>query len=601
MNTKTLPAMDQFREFSSYPSSAKTTIPPASSQAKLNDTIAHLREAAWKFATLSIEKRIELATAMQQGFVKVMGAMVQAGCKAKGIAPDSNLAAEEWAAGAWGVVRQLRLVRESLQAISSTGNTRIGKVKRTLAGNLAVQVYPNNAIDGILFKDITVDVYMQPDVTEKSLDADRASFYKKPHQGKVVLVLGAGNIASIGIMDVLTKMFNEGKVCILKMNPVNAYLGPFIEEAFKTAVAQQFLAVVYGGTEVGRHLVYHPKIDEVHLTGSDKTYDQIVWGNNGQEADERRAQNQPLLRKPITAELGNVTPIIIVPGPYTDKEIRFQAEQIATAFTMNASFMCCTAKVLVMPKNWDGAPKFIKALQEVCAEIPTRSAYYPGAEDRWQASVNNRNNVTNIGKPQSGELPWTFITDLNPDDLDEPLFTEESFCSIITSVQLGSVDPVEFLQAATEFANNKLWGTLNATLIVHPKTLKAANSNAAFEQAICQLKYGAITVNTFIGLLFCTGAAPWGAYGGAYGGAYPSSTSKNIQSNIQSGSGFVHNTSMLEGIEKAVLRAPLFVFPKPAWLASHKKARITTQKLVAMEENASWGKVPGIVMAAMQG
>ena len=593
----TAQTIDQFREFSSYPISqsetAKTAIPPASSQAKLDDTIAHLREAAWKFATLPIEKRIELATAMQQGFVKVMGTMVEAGCKAKGIAPDSNLAAEEWAAGAWGVVRQLRLVRESLQAISSTGNTRIGKVKRTQAGNLAVQVYPNNAIDGILFKDITVDVYMQPDVTEQSLTTDRASFYKKPHQGKVALVLGAGNIASIGIMDVLTKMFNEGKVCILKMNPVNAYLGPFIEEAFKAAIDQQFLAVVYGGAEVGRHLVYHPKIDEVHLTGSDKTYDQIVWGNNGQEADERRAQNQPLLRKPITAELGNVTPIIIVPGPYTDKEIRFQAEQIATAFTMNASFMCCTAKVLVMPKNWDGATKFIKALQEVCAEIPARSAYYPGAEDRWQATVKNRNNVTNIGKPQFNELPWTFITDLNPDDLDEPLFTEESFCSIITSVQLGSADPIDFLQAATHFANNRLWGTLNATLIVHPKTLKDASTNAAFEQAICQLKYGAITVNTFIGLLFCTGAAPWGAYGGAY----PSSTSKNIQS----GSGFVHNTSMLEGIEKAVLRAPLFVFPKPAWLASHKKARITTQKLVAMEENASWAKVPGIVFAAMQG
>ena len=36
-------------------------------------------------------------------------------------------------------------------------------------------------------------------------------------------------------MDVLTKMFNEGKVCILKMNPVNAYLGPFLEEAFADA------------------------------------------------------------------------------------------------------------------------------------------------------------------------------------------------------------------------------------------------------------------------------------------------------------------------------------------------------------------------------
>lgn len=594
MSTKHIQAMDQFREFSSYPVSqsgqAKNTTPPASSQAKLDETIAHLREAAWKFATLPMDKRIALVTAMQQGYVKVAEAMVQAGCKAKGIAPDSNLAAEEWASGAWGVVRHLRLVRESLQSIDSEGNTKIGKVKRTVAGNLAVQVYPNNAIDGMLFKDITVDVHMQAHVTEQNLAADRASFYKKPsHQGKVALVLGAGNIASIGMMDVITKMFNEGKVCLLKMNPVNAYLGPYIEEAFKAAIDQQFLAVVYGGAEVGRHLVYHPKIDEVHLTGSDKTYNQIVWGNDGQEADERRVQNQPLLSKTITAELGNVSPIIVVPGPYTDKEIRFQAEQIATAFTMNASFMCCAAKVLVMPKNWDGTARFVKALQEVCAEIPPRNAYYPGAEDRWQAIVKNRSNVSQIGQASLGQLPWTFITDLNSDDTNEVLFKNEPFCSVIASVQVGSANPIEFLQAATAFVNNHLWGTLSATLIVHPKSLKDSNTSNAFERTISQLKYGAITVNTFIGLLFCTGTAPWGAY--------PGSTSKDIQS----GNGFVHNSCMLEGIEKAVLRAPLTVFPKPAWLASHRKAKIVTQRLVAMEENASWAKVLGIVIAAMQG
>lgn len=589
MSTKHIQAMDQFRKFSSYPAQAKTQTPPASSQAKLDETIAHLREAAWKFATLPMEKRIALVTAMQQGYVKVAEAMVQAGCKAKGIAPDSNLAAEEWASGAWGVVRQLRLVRESLQSIAETGNTRIGKIKRTATGNLAVQVYPNNAIDGMLFKDVTVDVHMQADVTEQNLAANRANFYKKPHQGKVALVLGAGNIASISIMDVITKMFNEGKVCLLKINPVNAYLGPYIEDAFKAAIDQQFLAVVYGGAEVGRHLVYHPKIDEVHLTGSDKTYEQIVWGDNGPAADERRAQNQPLLHKPITAELGNVSPIIVVPGPYTDKEIRFQAEQIATAFTMNASFMCCAAKVLVMPKNWDGTARFVKAVQEVCAEIPPRNAYYPGAEDRWQAIVKNRSNVSQIGQASSCQLPWTFITDLSPDDTNEVLFKDEPFCSVIASVLVGNANPIAFLQAATDFVNNRLWGTLNATLIVHPKSLKDTNTNNAFEQSISQLKYGAITVNTFIGLLFCTGTAPWGAY--------PGSDSKDIQS----GNGFVHNSCMLEGIEKSVLRAPLTVFPKPAWLASHRKAKMVTQRLVMMEENASWAKVPGIVMAAMQG
>jgi aldehyde dehydrogenase (NAD(P)+) len=591
--------MDQFREFSSYPLSqseqSKTETPPTSSQAMLDETITHLREAAWKFATMPIEKRIALVTTLQQSYLKGIEAMVQAGCKAKDIAPDSNLAAEEWAAGSWGVVRQLRLIRESLQSLKKTGNTPIGKIRRTADGNLAVQVYPNNAIDGMLFKDISAEVYMQPNVTESRIDTERASFYKKANpQGRVALVLGAGNLASIAIMDVLTKMFNEGKVCLLKMNPVNAYLGPFIEEAFKAAIDQNFLAVVYGGAEVGRHLVYHPKIDEVHLTGSDKTYNQIVWGNNGVEADERRARNQPLLSKPITAELGNVSPIIVVPGPYTDKEIRFQAEQIATAFTMNASFMCCAAKVLVMPKNWDGTARFMQALQEVCAEIPTRKAYYPGAEDRWQAITKNRNNITHIGNPNANELPWTFITDLNPDSSNETLFIEEPFCSVIASVQIGSASPVEFLQAAIEFVNDRLWGTLNATLIVHPKTLKDRNTNTVFERAISQLKYGAITVNTFIGLLFCTGA-PWGAY--ASDRKYPGSTANDIQS----GNGFVHNTAMLEGIEKVVLRAPLVVFPKPAWLSSHKKAKAVTTKLVSMEENASWTKVPGIVMAAMQG
>jgi hypothetical protein len=50
----------------------------------------------------------------------------------------------------------------------------------------------------------------------------RASFYKHPAQKGVVLVVGTSNIAAIDMMDVITKMFNEGNACLLKMNPVNA-------------------------------------------------------------------------------------------------------------------------------------------------------------------------------------------------------------------------------------------------------------------------------------------------------------------------------------------------------------------------------------------
>ena len=503
------------------------------SQGDITASIARVKAAAKAFATLPIDARITLSESMRHGYACIAQASVEAGCRAKGITLGTPPEAEEWATGPWGIMRQLRLIEDSLRDIQKTGNTRIGKVKRNAAGALAVNVYPNNAIDGMLFKDVTVDVHMQNHVTEQSLERNRAGFYKQPnHQGKVALVLGAGNIAAIGVMDLITKMFNEGKVCILKMNPVNAYLGPFIETAFKAAIDKNYLAIIYGGAEVGRHLVYHPDIDEVHLTGSDKTYDQIVWGAPGEERQKRIAKKEPLLKKPISAELGNVSPVIIVPGPYSDKEINYQADAIAAAMTMNASFFCNSAKVVITPKGWDGNQRFMNAVKTHCANVPPRKAYYPGAKDRWQSFTQGRD-VDVIGAPDEQSLPWTFIKNLDAKNSNERFFQDEAFCSVFGEVQLGTPDPIDFLKKAVEFCNNKLWGNLNVTVIVHPKTLKDPLVNAAFEKAICDLRYGTVAINTFPGIPFIFASPPWGAH--------PSST----QEDIQSGNGFVHNLSLI--------------------------------------------------------
>ncbi|MGH8744484.1 MAG: hypothetical protein ACREUY_09430, partial [Burkholderiales bacterium] len=111
----------------------------------------------------------------------------------------------------------------------------------------------------------------------------------------------------------------------------------------------------------------------------------------------------------------------------------------------------------------------------------------------------------------------------------------------------------------------------------------------AVERAIARLRYGTVAINGFPGMSFVTASAPWGAY--------PGSTLQDIQS----GRGFVHNTAMLEGVEKVVMRAPLTAFPKPGWFPSHRTADKVMRRIVAMEENASWAKVPGIVMNAMRG
>lgn len=561
---------------------------PPSSQQQMDAAIARLREGAGRFAGLTLDQRVALATSMQQGYLREALAMVQAGCAAKGIAMDTPLEAEEWATGPWGVVRQLRLLRESLLAIKAHGNTRIGPARRTAEGNLAVRVFPHNAIDNMLFKDVTVDVHMQPGVTPERLETERARFYKQPdHSGRVALVLGAGNIAAIGIMDVLTKMFNEGKVCLLKMNPVNAYQGPYVERAFAAAIQAGYFAVVYGGEMEGRYLTYHAGIDEIHLTGSDRTHDAIVWGPAGPQREERMRRHDPLLKKPITSELGNISPVIVVPGPYSADELRFQAQAVASAMTMNASFLCNSAKMLVTPKGWN--VDFMQQVQEVCAGIEPRHAYYPGAASRWRDLVAGRQLVKHRGEPQGEALPWTFIRGLQADAVHERLFREEPFCSILSEVQLGSPDPLRFLEEAVDFVNQRLWGTLCATLIVHPRLIRDPRTAAAVERAIARLRYGTVAVNTFPGLSFVFASAPWGAYPGA------------APDDIQSGTGFVHNTAMLEGIEKAVIRAPLKVFPKPAFLPGHKTAHMVTKRIVAMEENASWARLPGIIWAAMRG
>src|SRR5919107_2836758 len=334
--------------------------PQPTTQPQLDRVVARLKQGARKFVGLSLDQRVDLASAMQAGYLRVARASVEAACLAKGIATGRPIEGEEWTLGPWFVVRHLRLIREALASLKQTGNTRVGKLGRTADQRLTVQVFPANAIDTMLFQGVRVDVHLQPGVTEQEMENSRARFYKRPdHEGRVVLVLGGGNVNGIPSMDVLTKMFNEGKTCILKMNPVNAYLGPFLEEAFSEAIRQNFLAVVYGGSEEGAYLAEHPDVDEVHLTGSDLTFDTIVWGRPGPEREARKAQNRPLLQKPVTAELGNVSPVIVLPGPYTDKQLRYQAEDVAAGLTFNAAFDCNANKVLILPKGWKQRDAFL--------------------------------------------------------------------------------------------------------------------------------------------------------------------------------------------------------------------------------------------------
>lgn len=567
---------------------ARPATPPPSTARRLDDAVARVREGASRLLKLSLDDRVALARSMQTGYVGVARESVHAACAAKGIPLDTPLEGEEWSLGPWCVIRHLRLVQQALLALKHTGTTTLGELGRTADGRLTARVFPAGTIDGTLFRGVTVDVHLQSGMTDAELESSRARFYKgRVHDGQVVLVLGAGNVNAIVSQDVITKIFNEGKACIVKLNPVNAYLGPFLERAYAEAIRGGYLAIVYGGADEGAYLAGHAGTDEIHMTGSDRTYDQIVWGPPGPGRDARKRENRPLMNKPVSAELGGVAPVLIVPGPYTQKELAYQAEDVASGLTYNASFDCNANRVIIVPRNWKLRERFLAELTRALERAPDRQAYYPGARERWERFTAGRA-MTRVGGRMEGSLPWTLVSDLDAGPGAEPLFSEESFAPIIVETAVGSADPLEFLEQAADFANDRMWGTLSAELVVHPATMKDRTTAAAVERAIGRLRYGVVTVNAWSGLAFAFGTPPWGAH--------PSSTPNDIQS----GSGWVHNTAMLEGIEKAVMRHPLTATPKPAYSISHRSAHQLMTRMSALEEQGSWMKVPGVLAAAMR-
>lgn len=565
--------------------------PQATPTHALDSLVRRLKEGARGWVRLGLEQRINVLEELRKGFGAVAEASVRAACEAKGLSPDSPLAGEEWLAGPLVTLRNMRLLVEALKEIQRHGAPLIpGNRLRTLEdGRLAARLFPTDTLDGLLLPRHEGEVYFLPGVNAGNLREHQATFYRKPHEGRLCAVLGGGNVNSIPPTDCLYKLFVEGTACVLKMNPVNAYLGPFLEQAFAPLARLNVFAVVYGGVEEGSYLVQHPEVDELHITGSDKTHDALVWGPPGPESDARRARNEPLLRKPFSSELGNISPVVVVPGPYSEGELRAQADGIAGAVVNNASFNCNSAKLLVQPKDWSRRNQLVDLVQAGLGRAPVRRAYYPGAEQRWKQFTEGRARLRLVGTAKEGELPFALLPDVDASVASDRVFRQEPWCTVLSETGLpGTDDPVAFLEKVVPFLNEKVWGTLCVTLVVHPKVLKDPAVKTAVERAIRELRYGTVAVNTWPAAVFALASLPWGGH--------PSSTPQDIQS----GQGWVHNTYMLERIEKAVIRGPLVALPALPWVPGHKGVLQLARKLVEFELAPSWAKVPGITAAALR-
>ena len=548
-------------------------------QHELDAAVAALKERAREFARLAPEAKSQLVRECIAQILAVAPAWVSEGARVRGADPS-----EEWLGGPTATVRMFRLLARSLDQIAQAGKPALGRgARRRADGRLEIGLFPASALDAVVYGGFSGHVLMQSGVDERAARERQAEFYaRKDPEGGVALILGAGNVSSIPPMDVATKMFIEGFVCILKMNPVNEWVGPHLEKALAPLISRGYLRIVYGGAEEGSYLCYHPSVDDVHITGSDRTHDAIVWGAPGAERERRIAANDSLLDKRISSELGNVSPVAIVPYAYSDAELLFQARNVVTQVFNNASFNCNAAKMLITAKGWSQRHKFLDMVAQTLALAPTRKAYYPGAFERYERLLAGHANVERFGQGSAEKLQWAFVRGVDA-DTDDPLFRTEPFCGILSETSVGSADPIEFLATATAFMNDRMWGTLSTTLVVPPKLEKDVAFAQALDRSITDLRYGTVAINHWPALGYAFGTMPWGGH--------PSST----LADIQSGLGWVHNTFMLGGMDKSVVRGPLTVSPYPTWFFDNTKAAKVAPAAARMEAEPSWLKLPGLL------
>ena len=564
-------------------------VPDATPLDVADAAVATLRANADAWVSMPASAKIRLLDAVIAATLLVADRWTELAARHEGLDPDGREASEEAIVGPYIFMRGVRLHRDALRDIDRHGLPRIpGPVRAFEDGRVTARVFPVDPLDRLTYIGTTADVRMDRAVSLESLPSTMASAYTVPGAGRVCLVLGGGNASSIAPLDVIHKLFVEGQVVILKSHPVMAHLAEVHEAALAPLVEAGVVRVVHGDARVGAHLTAHPGVDDLHITGSDRTYEAIVFGT-GPEGEARKLRDEPVLHKPFSAELGNLTPIIVVPGRWSSGELDYHADNVATMLTNNAGFNCTTSRVIVTAARWPQRETFLARLRRRLAAEPTRLAYYPGARERFAGFATVHPEAELFGGPSEGHLPWMLIPGLSPEASGDPCYRIEAFCGVTAETPIDAPDVASFLQQATRFANEELWGTLNATVIVDPRTTRDTAGHLALAKAIDDLRYGTVSLNHWSAIGYGLGITPWGAYPG------------HSRSDIQSGTGFVHNPLMFGAIEKTVVRSPFHAWPKPIWFTSHRTADRILPRLIRFEADRRPDRLIAIGALAVRG
>jgi acyl-CoA reductase-like NAD-dependent aldehyde dehydrogenase len=559
----------------------------------LDDAIAELAAGESSWATTSLAERAAILAEVHASVGNTIRQWATTAADIKGLDPKSPLVGEEWISGPYPVLTAAATLGIAMTALSSGKSPLDGKkFGRAPGDRVTIPVLPGNAYEAILLHGFTAEVWMPPGVTETDARAMAGLAALTPSKtGGVGLVLGAGNVTSIPALDVLYELFANNRVALLKLNPVMDGMLPVYQTALAPLVKRGLLRIVLGGGDVGGYLAHHPGISHVHITGSSATHDVVVWGR-GEDGRARKAAGTPLLQKPISSELGGVSPIIVVPGKWSAADLKFQAEHVVTQRLHNGGYNCIAGQIVVLSKDWAQKDAFLAEIRSALDRAPARPAWYPGSDDRLETAAASYPDAERFG--QGG---CRLLVDLHAEDDASTIESTEYFSPVLGVVELSGGGQ-GFLDEAVATVNHDFLGTLGANVIIDPATRRRFGKG--FREAIAELRYGTIAINAWTGVGYLTAAAPWGAYPG------------HTLDDVQSGIGVVHNALLIDSPERTIVNGPFrpfprsfgggefALFPKPPWFVTARSAGVTGRRLAQFSAHPSWARMPAVFAAAFR-
>ncbi|MEV0107116.1 aldehyde dehydrogenase family protein [Nocardia sp. NPDC050799] len=559
----------------------------------IDTALAELAAGEQKWSRLPLAGRRALLDRMRTLTGRHAREWVEAAVRIKGLDPASPLVGEEWLSGPYVFATSLTAVSRTLESLERGVSPLANATFGTSGGRVTVRALPAGLYDELLLSGFRAEVWLQRGVDAATARAGAGLAQLDPARTHGIgAVLGAGNITSIAPLDTIYELIAHNRVVALKLNPVTDPLLPVFEKIFAPLIELGVVRILTGGPEIGGQLVTHGRVAHVHMTGSAATHDAIVWGT-GPEAAERKKAGTPLLDKPITSELGGVSPTIVLPGEWSTADLEFQAEHIATQRLHNGGYNCVATQAVIVSADWPQKDAFLAALTAAVDRAPNRHAYYPGSDHRVAGARTSYPDARRLGR--RGER--LLVAGLDP-ETDEALFTSEYFAPVLGIVELPG-SGTAFARAAVDTANEKFTGTLGVNIVAHPDTVDALGTE--FDPMIERLRYGTVAVNAWTAVGYLTPTASWGAYPG------------HTLDDVQSGIGVVHNAWLIDGIERTVVRGPFrpaprsvlhgewSLTPKPPWFVSNRTAARTGRLLTDFAADPRWSRLPAIFASALRG